>query len=308
MHARLKPWLAFSLVALGIGGVVYGIYAYRYRFVHSNPDMLALLPSQKAILFFVDVTALRRAGLLQLLTGSKAATEPEYQEFVRQTHFDYSRDVQVIAGTADSEAIYCVLRGRFEWGRLREYAAAHGGSCDHDVCKVPSSRARKWIGYFAIQPNVLALALSKDAVAVEALRPEGRGYAGQFPADAVWLEISSGVLQQPQNLPAGLRIFAIALQPANSVIFSLMRPVDANGGAAFELQLRAPCPNPATAETVRNQLEIQTKMLKLELMREHQQANAADLTGLLTSGSFRVVNRDVVGVWPVRRELLKTLE
>jgi hypothetical protein len=72
--------------------------------------------------------------------------------------------------------------------------------------------------------------------------------------------------------------------------------------------LDAVCPNKVTADTIRNQLELQTKLLKLELARERQQPNPADLTGLLTAGSFQVVNRHVIGTWPVRNELLKTLQ
>ena len=49
-------------------------------------------------------------------------------------------------------------------------------------------------------------------------------------------------------------------------------------------------------------------MMTLELAREHEQPNAADLTGLLTAGSFQVVEKRVVGIWPVRKELLKTLQ
>jgi len=81
-----------------------------------------------------------------------------------------------------------------------------------------------------------------------------------------------------------------------------------NTNAAFDIKLRARCPNEATAETARNQLDIETKMLKLEFAREHETPNAADLTGLLTAGTFQVVNKQVVGTWPVAKELLKTLQ
>jgi hypothetical protein len=49
-------------------------------------------------------------------------------------------------------------------------------------------------------------------------------------------------------------------------------------------------------------------MLKLELAHEHAQPNPADLTGLLTSGRFETKGSDVTGGWPVRKELLKTLQ
>jgi hypothetical protein len=85
-------------------------------------------------------------------------------------------------------------------------------------------------------------------------------------------------------------------------------PAGGSSVAAFTLQLDASCPNQAAAETIRKQLEIQTKMLKLELARERKQPNAADLTGMLVAGSFQVVDQHLVGRWPVQRELIESLQ
>jgi hypothetical protein len=128
-----------------------------------------------------------------------------------------------------------------------------------------------------------------------------------LPGDPVWIKISPALLQNPVDIPVPLRIFAISLQSARLVIVSL-DPAEGDAQAAFEIRLDAVCPNKVTADTIRNQLELQTKLLKLELARERQQPNPADLTGLLTAGSFQVVNRHVIGTWPVRNELLKTLQ
>jgi hypothetical protein len=49
-------------------------------------------------------------------------------------------------------------------------------------------------------------------------------------------------------------------------------------------------------------------MLKLQLAQEHQQPNPADLTGLLTSGSFGAEGKQVSGEWRVSKDLLKTLQ
>jgi hypothetical protein len=77
---------------------------------------------------------------------------------------------------------------------------------------------------------------------------------------------------------------------------------------AFTIRLNAEFPNEPSADTTKKQLDIQTRMLKLELAREHQQPNSADLTGLFTAGTFHVADKRVVGDWPVRKELLEALE
>jgi hypothetical protein len=103
-----------------------------------------------------------------------------------------------------------------------------------------------------------------------------------------------------------MRILAISLQSADSVILSLGPTVDKR--AAFAIALEASFSMEPSAETARAQLEIDTKMLKLGLQRAHREPDPADLTGLLAAGTFLRVRKQVTGSWPVRRELLKTLE
>lgn len=306
MRAWTKPWFSFALLALATAAIVFSIYSYRHRFVRSESDMVALLPNKGGTLFFANLAALRHAGLLKVLAGSKE-TDAEYQDFVRQTQFDYTKNLDAFAGEADGDQVLLILRGRFDWRKLRQYAVTHGGSCGNVICKVPTSRVGRWASFSSIQPDVMALALSSDTSAIRALRPNGRRAPAHLPGEPVWVNVSMSYLKNPTALPQEVRIFAISLQSADSVVLSLSRAAE-NSGAAFNIELDAGCRNKATAETTRNQLEIETKMLKLELAHERQQPNPADLTGLLTAGTFHVINEHVIGRWPVRKELLKTIE
>lgn len=295
-------------LALAVALIVFSVHSYRRRFVRGDQDLLALLPGGDVTTFFASVSALRNAGMLELLAGSKAAEDPEYKRFVAETQFDYTKDLSAVAGTADENLIYFVARGRFDWSKLRHYALAHGGSCRGDLCKMPTSRPERWTSFLPIQPDVLAVALSADANAAEQLRPnQGVGRVSEPSPQPVWVELAPSLLRNPLALPLAVRIFAVSLQSARPVIFSLGRAAE-HSGAVFNVQLDAQCPNEATAESTRNQMEIQTKMLSLELRRENAKPSSSDLTGLLTAGSFQVVGKRVVGTWPVRRELLNTLE
>ncbi|MGA8028907.1 MAG: hypothetical protein WB992_17335 [Bryobacteraceae bacterium] len=307
MRVRLKPWVFVTLLAIATAAILFGIYRYRHRFVRSSTDMLALLPDGDRTVFFADFAALRHAGMLSWIAGSKAAEEPEYREFIRQTHFDYVKNIDAIAGAADPAQAFFVVRGRFDWLLLRAYAERHGGNCSDNFCKVQTTTPGRWASFFVIQPDVIGLALSGNSSAANALRPYGHGRFQPVSARPVWVKVSRALLKNPLGLPLPLRIFAITLQSTDRVVLSLASAAE-NSQAAFSLELEAQCPSEATAETTRNQLQIETKMLKLELAREHQPANPADLTGLLTSGTFQVLNRAVVGSWPVRKELLRTLE
>lgn len=308
LRLQSKPVL-FVLGLIAAGGMVLFInHSYRHRFVRDNHDLLGLLPGGDITRFYADVGALRNAGLLQVLSGAKPAGDAEYKQFVRETEFDYTKDLEAVAGTTGGEQTFLTVRGRFDWSKLRQYASAHGGSCRQAVCSVSASKPGRWVSFLEVQPDVMAVALSPDASTVEQLKPTQRVEGQPIPSgQPVWVEVSHSLLKAPLTLPLEVRIFAVTLQSADNAIFSLGRSADPNR-AAFNVQLDAECPNRATAESVRNQLEIQTKMLSLELTREHAKPDAADLTGLLTDGSFQMEGNRVVGTWPVRKQLLNTLQ
>ncbi len=285
---------------------VLSIERFRFRVVHSDADLVALLPQTTATRFFIDLDALRRAHLLRLLSANKPAEENDYRQFVQATGFDYTRDADTIAGSADGNQILVVMRGHFDWGRLARYATAHGGSCESSYCKLPTTRAGRWASFRSIQPDVIGLALSADPAAANLLVPTSQAHRKPIPTDPVWLKPAHSLLSDPASLPLPARILAISLQFADEVTLSL--GPSSSTSAPFELKLIARYPNPAMADTTRSQLEIDTKMLKLELAREHQQPNPADLTGLLVSGTFQVVKNEVFGAWPIRQELLNSLQ
>ncbi len=204
--------------------------------------MLALLRSENATVFFANVVALRQAGMLTVLTGSKPVTDPEYQDFLRQTHFDYTKDLDEVAGTAGGAGIFFIVRGRFDWRRLRDYVSMHGGTCAGGICNLPTSRPGRWASYREVQPDVMGLALSSDRSAAETLQPRRkRNHSEQAPAEPVWVKVSPNLLRNPADLPEGVRLFAIALQPANSVVLSLARAADIkSNGVRSETGRRLP--------------------------------------------------------------------
>jgi hypothetical protein len=268
--------------------------------------MIALLPRTDATVFFTNVTALRRAGVLNLFADSRTTQEPEYQEFVRQTHLDYTRDIQAISGLADAKQILFVVRGRFDWRKLRQYALAHGGTCDSRICNVPTTQPGRWTSFLSIQPDVMGLAVAKDSAGALTLSPRGDRVSQDIPSQPAWVRVSRRLLQNPSSLPVAVRIFAISLQFADRVLLTL--DSGETSGGSFRLQLDAACPNAATADTIRSQLDLQTRALRRELEREGQKASPSDLTGLLIAGTFRVFDKRVIGTWPLHRELLKALE
>ena len=303
----MKKLALLTGCAVLVAALAAGLYFYRHRYIRSEQDLLQILPDGDVTTFYANIETLRKSGTLKYLTGARAVHEGEYERFVQQVHFDYTRDLDRLAAATDGRQLFVLLQGRFDWSRLRLFPRAHGGSCSNQLCSVPASTPGRWASYYLIQPDVLALALSSDPRAANELQPPAHPRLVRLAAQPVWVQLADSLLKNPVDLPAPLRIFAISLQSASPVLIAAA-PAAEGSGAAFVLQLDAACPSVTAADTLRKQLVIQTRMLQLEIKREGQQPNSADLTGLLTAGSFRQTKKHLLASWPIRYELLQSLQ
>lgn len=296
---RLQPWLLTAVIAVAITAMLFGVHYYRHRYVRGNSDISSLLPPGDLNLIYVDVGALRKAELLGLLRHIQIAPDKEYADFIRETGFDYTRDLEAIVIANAANEIFLVGRGQFQWNRLKEFAVSHQGLCEADSCRVPATVPGRWVDFVNVQSDVLAVAISPNPAAADALRPPGRRLQGQIPKAPVWAKLSHSLLTNPVSLPLPVQIFLISMQSAESVTLSL---------GTGSLQLNAQFANVPTADTARRQLEIQTKTLVSALARNNEKYDRASLASLLAEGSFRVMGSDVLGIWPIHPELIRALQ
>jgi len=301
-------WTAILIVIGAIGAAGwFGFDRYQHRFVRTDNDLVTLLPPGDLTTFYINIAALRQGRLLHLLTGITPASEKDYTDFVSDTGFDYTRDMDALVGGVNNEnETFFLIRGRFDWSKLCQFAAAHGGACEDEACRAPGTKPHRWVNFIRIQPDTIGLAISENATAADLLRPPGRRLQDMPPGDPIWVSVASSLIKDPTGLPKPLQIFAISMQAAKSVVLSAGQPE--HGNEAFTVQLEASFPNAPSADTTCKQLQLQTQMLRLELAHENRQPNPADLTGLLTAGTFQVGNTHLFGTWPVRKEFLNALE
>ena len=306
MRFHLKPWLILLLIAIAVTVVVFLVRRRQLRFIRSDAEMVALLPHRDWTTVFLNVDVLRRAKLLNLLQAPLPEQERDTQEFVHETGFDTTRDLEVVAGRGDGQQIFLIVRGRFNWKRLRAYAMHHGGSCNSAYCQVPAGSSGRYASYLSIQPDTAGLAVGSDPANVLLLSPRQIEHAPAIPSEPVWVTVAHSLLSDPKDLPLPVRLFALAMQSTDRVTLAV--GAGAGGDRPFELRLEAICQNAAIADTTRTQLEMDTKLLKMELQRERRSASPGDLTGLLTAGAFRQSGNSVLGSWPVYRALVGHLQ
>lgn len=306
MRTEIKPWFFFLTIAIAVACISFFIDQHRNSPISSNAELVSVLPDRHTAVFFADFALLRRSGYLKPL-NAVAEEDGDYKKFVDETHFDYSQDIDALAGAAVRSEFLFTIRGRFDWPSLRRYAADHGGNCEESRCKMPATEPGRWIAFWPIQSDVMELVLGNAA------SPASKAYLNhvrhdqQISGAPVWVEFSPALLRRTPSLPIGVRLFTVALQSANSVVISL-RTAPANSTDAFEIRLNASCASPAAAVSIANQLELETKLLKLKMAHDHEPADPASLAGLLISGQFHASGNEAIGVWPVSETLLRALE
>ena len=189
---QLRQLVVLLLVvcALAAGGV----YWFRLRSAARPSDLVAYLPTANASVIYIDVDALRRSGILGMVVGSKTAEEPDYQQFVGETKFDYRQDLDAVAAALKDGRTYFALRGRFHWNNLRDYAVRHGGSCHNDFCVLAGSQPNRRISFYLLKRDVMAMAIGPDDFGAYQVTSESGKLALAAPKEPVWALIPAAAL------------------------------------------------------------------------------------------------------------------
>lgn len=299
-----RAWAAIALVLIAGGAVWLAIWQRNRLHAASPAGMLRRLPSENAAVLFVDFATLRRGGVLKLLSAGKTGEDLDYQAFVRATGFDYQKDIDLAAVSFRGDTEYFVVKGRFDWQKLRGYAQSQGGECDRRMCRMPGSTPARRISFLALDSNLLALAVSADGSAADRLQetPPETVQPLDPPRDPVWLSIPSENLKSPGQLPPGASFFTAALASADKVLISL-----GPEGNRLEARMLVTCRTPEDAAALASQLQHATALIRQMLASGNQKPDGKDLSGVLTAGVFEQSGRRVLGRWPLPEAFLASL-
>jgi hypothetical protein len=304
VNLRTRIWLGIAGCVLLIGASIWLATASRPRPLDVGPAaMLARLPAQNGVVLWVDADVLRRGGFLKLAAQSKVTEEPEYQAFVRSTGFDYKSDLDAAAVSFHPDGDFFVVRGKFDWGKLRAYAKSQGGSCYQDLCRLTGSSPNRNISFLPLASNLMALAVSSDAMAAARLKVPAREVSGiQPPSEPVWLSVPAATLRKVTSLPGSTGLFAKAMENSDRLVLSLGPDRE-----RYEVRLEVTCRGAQEATALSTELERITSLLREAVTREKRQPDPNDLSGVLTAGVFQHNGRQVMGRWPLAPGFLEAL-
>ena len=120
---RRQLWIALIVVVLLAGAVILAIVLRK----GAPPDTVRLLPDSDAVLY-IDLKPIRL--LTDLGKKPTADRDPDYEQFVKETGFDFERDLEHAAfaihygKASDQETRYSeILQGHFDHSRVSQYLA-----------------------------------------------------------------------------------------------------------------------------------------------------------------------------------------
>ena len=180
-----KRALVAVAVIVAIGSAGLGVYLYRQHrplpgaSAGSAPDLLGQLPADAPIISYIDVAALRGLQNSPLaavlgLTSAGPQADREYAEFVGETGFDYTRDLDraaiaawpqgLLAPDSMSEnRILVVADGRFNEQKIKMYALRTGRVVAHGARPVYEVPGKPPLSFEFLSPTRIVLASGKDA-------------------------------------------------------------------------------------------------------------------------------------------------
>jgi hypothetical protein len=260
--------------------------------------LLSRFPAEEGVVFSIDFEAARAAGVL---TDSKTPAEPEYKQFLAATGFNYRKDLDSVTASLSKSGNFFIARGRFNWQKLREYAARQGGSCYEQLCRMPGSTPERRISFLPLRDDTLALAVSTNDLAANTLTKQGEPVRSPIPEAPVWISVSGTALRQPNAFPAGLHYMLSALTNADRLVITV-----APSGKEIAAKMDATCRTADEARMLASQLRTMTATLKGS-MAENKEASGDELARMLIGGTFSESGMHVNGQWPFDKNLIASL-
>jgi hypothetical protein len=217
MTARNRALVAIVALVC-VAAAAAGWYVYRLREPLAGasagraPDILSQLPPDAPAIAYADLAALRRlqgsplAAMLGL-ARSAPGRDREYEDFVRDTGFDYERDLDRAAiafwpanlatgsGEPGENRVLAIASGRFDEKKIEAYALRSGKAVTRGTQTLYEMPGNPPVSFAFLSRTQIVLASGKDAERLLAVS----NLAARDPA-----------MQERISRVAGAPIFAVA--------------------------------------------------------------------------------------------------
>ncbi len=316
----MRRRLFLGAILAGVIAMAAGAGWWLWRQKQNERLLFRRLPAENSLLLYLDMNKLRRSETLLPLVRSQVDPDPDYAAFVKQTGFDYQRDLDEAAVCYLADRVYLLARGRFDEPRLSQYAAAQGGSCagggvsgKAHVCWMPASRPDRKISFFIISPGVLALAtapepdavLQLEVVPVPSAEPLAEAALARSQGTALlWATAAPPALDRALSGSGGvspnLVLLSKALAAAQRAYLLLI-----DRSPNLELSLQAICASEAQAGELRRLWQGLNDLIGGLLRGPVSQGASNDWGRMLASAIIAQKQNTVTATWTLDQSMLR---
>jgi hypothetical protein len=164
---KKQVWLVLVAVALLLSAAAfYGYQRWNARSPSARGNALGMMPADASAVLFVDLSELRNAPFVAQLFAwaPKPQADPDYAQFLKDTGFDYERDLDRVAIAftkhAQDSTLFAVADGKFDQQKISNYAVKTGTvakSGAREIFSVPVADSTKKITFTFLRNDRIAL-------------------------------------------------------------------------------------------------------------------------------------------------------
>jgi hypothetical protein len=193
-----RPW-TLGIAAISLAGCLGLLDAYwRWHDAGSRTRdfVLSAMPPDASAVLFADLAELRGAPFAAAFYNwiPKKQADPEYAQFLRETAFDYERDLDRVAvaviKTEKESKVFAVAEGRFDRKKIEAYASRSGTReirGGREILTVPLSDSARKISFAFLSKEEVALTDAPDLAVFLAPLPnstDAREWRERFTREA----------------------------------------------------------------------------------------------------------------------------
>ncbi len=167
-----QKWIGLAaLLVLVSSATFFGYRRWGPQRGSAREEILSLLPVDAGAVFFADFGELRPAPFLAQLYAwaPKPQADVEYAQFVKDTGFDYERDLNRIAIAVENRGqdstLFAIVDGRFDRQKISAYALKDGSSTKtgaREIFSVPGVGTARNISFTFLKNDRIALTNDSD--------------------------------------------------------------------------------------------------------------------------------------------------
>src|SRR4051794_19007498 len=188
-----RIWIGSISVLLLIGAITaYSIRRWGEGESPARSSLLAAMPADASTVVYADFAELRRppSATEFYKWAPQPPVDPEYAQFLRDTGFDYERDLErvgiAIIKRAQDSTFFAVADGKFDNQKMNAYAMRAGSRQNRggrDIFSVPVSGSTRNVSFTFLRKDRIALtddSTLKSFLAQPASGEEAREWNARF--------------------------------------------------------------------------------------------------------------------------------